>query len=405
MSSDDASLRRGQLSTRALALLLLSAGVVLYFAIDLLLLLFAGVLLAIFLRTLAEWISRYTRLSPRWALLVVLLVLLGLGVGFARFSAPQLAEQVDQLAESVPHAVAQLTDRLERYSWGRWLVDQVRSSFRQPGRGDRGDENGRGGAGAGGPGPDEGGGDARDGGRGAPGDGGAVNGQQIVSTARTLVASLTSAIISLVIILFVGLYLAFDPETYRRGLLRLVPKQRRRRGAEVLAVVGHTLRWWLFGQLLAMVVVGLLMGIGLAVLGVPLALALGVLAGLLEFVPTFGPPIAFIPALLLAFQEATNTGLWVLGLYGVVQTLEAYILTPLIQQRAVELPPVLTISAQVLLGSTLGVLGLLVAVPLVAVVVVVVKLLYVQDKLGDDLEVDGEQEASKETRRDPKAVP
>jgi predicted PurR-regulated permease PerM len=219
------------------------------------------------------------------------------------------------------------------------------------------------------------------------------------------VGVLTSAIISIVVVLFVGLYLAFDPDTYRRGVLRLVPRRHRRRGAEVLGVVGYTLQWWLFGQLLAMLVVGTIMGVGLAVLGVPLALALGVLAGLFEFIPTFGPILAFIPALLLAFQQGTDTALWVLGLYALLQTFEAYMLTPIIQQRAVHLPPVLTIAAQVFLGTTLGAIGLLVAVPLVAVILVLVKMLYVEDKLGDDLDVDGEEEVAKKTRRDPDAVP
>jgi predicted PurR-regulated permease PerM len=408
MSSDDVNLKYGQLSTRALVLFVLLSVVVLYFAIDLLLLLFAGVLFAIFLRTLAEWVSQYTRLSPRWGLLVVVLVLVGLGVGLARFTAPQLAEQVDQLTETVPVAIEQMTERIEEYAWGEWLVRQVRSALQDFGVGDN--AGGDGGGGRGGRGA---GGQAGGGGPGAAGDdagengdqGGGMGGSRVITTAQTIVGMLTSAIISAVIVLFVGLYLAFDPDTYRRGVLRLVPKRHRRRGAEVLGVVGYTLQWWLFGQLIAMLVVGTVMGVGLAVLGVPLALALGVLAGLLEFIPTFGPILAFIPALLLAFQQGTDTALWVLGLYAVLQTGEAYLLTPLIQQRAVHLPPVLTIAAQVFLGTTLGPLGLLVAVPLVAVILVLVKMLYVEDKLGDDLDVDGEEEVAKKTRRDPDAVP
>jgi predicted PurR-regulated permease PerM len=408
MSSDDVNLKYGQLSTRALVLFVLLSVVVLYFAIDLLLLLFAGVLFAIFLRTLAEWVSQYTRLSPRWGLLVVVLVLVGLGVGLARFTAPQLAEQVDQLTETVPVAIEQMTERIEEYAWGEWLVRQVRSALQDFGVGDN--AGGDGGGGRGGRGA---GGQAGGGGPGAAGDdagengdqGGGMGGSRVITTAQTIVGMLTSAIISAVIVLFVGLYLAFDPDTYRRGVLRLVPKRHRRRGAEVLGVVGYTLQWWLFGQLIAMLVVGTVMGVGLAVLGVPLALALGVLAGLLEFIPTFGPPLAFIPALLLALQQGTDTALWVLGLYAVLQTGEAYMLTPLIQQRAVHLPPVVTIAAQVFLGTTLGPLGLLVAVPLVAVILVLVKMLYVQDKLGDDVDVDGEEEVAKKTRRDPDAVP
>lgn len=369
MSSSE-SVPSGRLSTRGLILLLLLAAVVLYFAIDLLLLFFAGILFAIFLHTLAEWVCRYTRLSTRLGLLVVVLLLVGLMAGLYRFTAPQLAEQVDQLTQTLPEAVGQLTDRMDEYSWGRWLREQIESAV-------------------------GGGGDA----------GGGVAASGVVNTAGWVFSVLTNLVVSVVVVLFVGLYLAYDPEPYRRGLLRLVPKRHRLRGAEVLGVIGYTLRWWLFGQILAMLVVGVFVWIGLTLLGVPLALALGVLAGVLEFVPTFGPPLAFVPALLLALQQGADSAVWILVLYVIVQGGEAYLLTPLIQQRAVDLPPVVTVAAQVLLGTTIGPIGLLVAVPLVAVVLVLVKMLYVDDKLGDDVDVAGEDEAASKVRRDDKAVP
>jgi predicted PurR-regulated permease PerM len=183
---------------------------------------------------------------------------------------------------------------------------------------------------------------------------------------------------NLAIVLFVAVYVAADPDTYRQGLLRLVPPASRPRAEEVLARLGATLQRWLIGQLIAMVTIGTAVAVGLTLLGVPLALALGLLAGLLNFVPYLGPVLAFVPAALLALTEGVPTLLWVLGLYALIQALESYVVTPLIQQQAVALPPALIILAQVLLAVTVGWLGLLLATPLTAAVVVVIDMLYVE---------------------------
>jgi len=241
---------------------------------------------------------------------------------------------------------------------------------------------------------------AQSAGAGKPGAAGAGGGEEeekpalkdaqdaVVSQATGAAGRVMDALVAFVILLFTGLYLAAHPQPYIRGLLRLFPLHRRERIGEVLYACGYTLRWWLFGQLLAMAVVGTLMGVGLAFIGVPLAFALGVVAGLFEFIPTLGPLLGLAPAVLLALTQDTTAVMWVLGLYTVVQTFEAYLLTPLVQQRVVHLPPVVTIVAQVFFAWTVGPLGLLIAVPLVAVLMVVVQMLYVEDFLGDDMKVD-----------------
>ncbi|MBA3885767.1 MAG: AI-2E family transporter [Acidobacteria bacterium] len=210
----------------------------------------------------------------------------------------------------------------------------------------------------------------------------------VVDQAAGAAWRVVDGLIALVLVIFAGLYLAAHPQPYIRGVLRMFPLARRHRIGEVMYACGYTLRWWLFGQLLAMAVVGVLMGVGLAIIGVPLAFALGVLAGLFEFIPTLGPMLGLLPALLLALTQGSNTAFWVLGLYSVVQTFEAYLLTPLVQQRVVHLPPVVTIITQVFFAWTVGPIGLLIAVPLVAVIMVIVQMLYVEDFLGDDMKVD-----------------
>lgn len=334
--------------------LVAAGGLFLWIAADLLLVLFAGVLLAVFLSTLTSFVAQFTRFSRGWALTIVVIVLISLAALAVRLFAANLAEQAEELTERVPQAASQFADRLAEYGWGRWLLDRAPE------------------------GPD------------------IATEPQVVERATGAAASVLHAVVGFVIVLFVGLYLAVNPWTYARGLLRLVPPDRRRRAGHVLFAAGYTLRWWLLGQLLAMVIVGTVMGVGLWLIGVPLALALGVLAGLLEFIPTLGPPLAVLPAVLLALVESTQMALYVLILYTGIQTFEAYLLTPMVQQRVVSLPPVITIAAQVLMAWTIGALGLLVAVPLVAVLMIAVQMLYVEDVLSDRMELPPEKAAREE---------
>ena len=325
-------------------------GLLVWFALDLLLMVFAGVLLAIFLRTLAVALARATGLSTGYALASVVFGLIGITVLAGWLYAPRLAEQSDRLTESLPQAVSDLTSRVQEYGWGRWLIDQVSSTASE-------------------------------------GD--------VVTQAQTMASRIMSVGVALVVILFTGLYLAAEPGPYVRGVLRLVPSASRPQAAELLFTIGGVLQWWLLGQALAMAIVGIAMGLGLWLIGVQLALILGVLAGLFEFIPFVGPLLAFGPAILLALANSGEQAAYVLGLYLVIQTLEGYVLTPLVQRKAVELPPVLTIVAQVGLSMAAGAIGLLVAVPLAAAGMVAIQLLYVEDRLGDDVLGEMREEAQR----------
>jgi predicted PurR-regulated permease PerM len=188
---------------------------------------------------------------------------------------------------------------------------------------------------------------------------------------------------------FIGLFLAAQPQVYLTGLLRLLPREKRARAREVLHAIAYTLKWWLIGQFTSMSIVGFLFALGLWLLHVPLALTLGLLAMLLAFIPYIGPLLAAVPAVLFALTQSPTRALYVLVLYTAIQLIESYVLTPLIQRQAVLLPPVLTILAQVLLGVFVGGFGLMLATPLVATVLVLVKMLYIEDILGEPVQVTG----------------
>lgn len=192
-----------------------------------------------------------------------------------------------------------------------------------------------------------------------------------------------------VLVIIAAFYLGLSPGTYRTGLLMVLPPRLRETADETLSAIGHGLQRWIIGQFCAMAVVGVLTFCGLWLLGVPSALALAVIAALLEFIPFLGPVLAAIPALAIAFGESPALALWVLALYLVIQQVEGNVLMPLIQQRVVSLPPVATLFAVLAAGILFGPLGVLLATPLAVVCMIAIKKLWVHDALGEDIDVPG----------------
>ena len=174
----------------------------------------------------------------------------------------------------------------------------------------------------------------------------------------------------LVLVLFLAIYLAIDPGVYRRGLLHLVPRESRRRADEVLGAIAGTLRKWLVTQLIAMIVIGVVTTSVLLALKVRAAIPLGILAGLLEFVPTLGPILSALPAIAMGFVDSPEKALFVTIAYVGIQFIENHLLIPILMKEGIDLPPALTIVAQALMAIVFGILGLLVAVPLLATVMI-----------------------------------
>lgn len=318
-----------------LALLML-----LWYAFDVVLLVFFGVLLAVLLRAPAEWLCERTGMRAGWALAIVILLVSALLAVSALLFGKAVVEQSNQLVEQLPAVWEKVRGRLEHNLLGQRVVEAAEAGSQQ-------------------------------------------SEIDFLSRGLRLVGSTLAALGSLVVVVFLAIFLALAPQTYTGGLLALVAPRRRKRGAEVIEAIGHVLTRWLVGQVALMVIVGTLTGIGLMVLGVPFALPLALIAGLLEFVPYVGPILAAVPAVMVGVAESPELALWVAALYFAVQCLEGYILTPLIQHRAVDLPPALILLSQVLMGVTAGPLGVIVATPLAAVALVAVRMLYVEDILGD----------------------
>lgn len=218
-----------------------------------------------------------------------------------------------------------------------------------------------------------------------------VNGAGIVSSLGRMGWSLGSALIDILIVIVAGVFLAASPTSYRTGLLKLVPRERRALAADTVEASGRALGLWLRGQLIQMVLIGTLTGIGLAIIGVPSALTLGIFAGLLEFVPFIGPIVASIPALLLAATQGMDTFLWTLGLYLLIQQVEGNLIQPLVQRHAVKIPPVILLFAILFAAPLFGLPGILLAAPLAVFVFVLVKRLYVQEALDTPTRLPGER--------------
>jgi predicted PurR-regulated permease PerM len=182
----------------------------------------------------------------------------------------------------------------------------------------------------------------------------------------------------LALVIAAGAFLAVEPKSYVAGLVRRVPRSHRGRAREVLPLAGQSLRQWIKGTAIGMLVIAVLTTVGLSIIGVPAALALGVIAGLLEFVPYVGPAASFVPAVAVALAVSPQKVVAVVALYGAIQFVESFLLIPLLMRGMVRLPPALTLLFQSFMAALFGFLGLLLAVPILAFGKVLVQELYVE---------------------------
>ena len=354
----------------ALAVAALAAGLALaWISATTLLLIFAGILLGVFLdgltRALGVALPRLARLA------LVSLTLAGLLAGLSVYGGATVAQQTREIGQTIQGQSGAVRDWLSRHGIDVRLLRDARSPAVGTSETARSD------------GPDE-----RQGGlaglaAGVLRNAGSVFAEagSVLGPAATVILELFNVLGNALVIVFLGLAVAADPGSYRDGALRFVPPRKRWRAARVLDGAGETLRHWLFGQLVTMLVIFLFTWAGLTSLGVGGAMILGLQAGLLAFVPTIGPLIAGVVIVLASLASGAKSALGALGLYLAVQCLESYVLTPLIQKRALAIPPATIFAGQILLGVLFGLWGIALALPLMAVIKVLLEQLYIEDTL------------------------
>jgi predicted PurR-regulated permease PerM len=327
-------------------LIILSVWTIIY-VFDVVLLVFGAILLAIFLHGLANIVRRYGRVTEGKSVLLVSAVLVLILVLTVWLLAPSIAEQAKNLRQDLPVSAQKASAYISNYSWGRTILEQMPSTDEITQK---------------------------------------VDASTVVSRVGGYFSSTLGVLTNIALMLLLAVYMASEPKLYIHGFTKIFPKKSRKRVREILLEIGETLQWWLVGKGASMLFIGILTWIGLYFLGVPLSLTLGLIAGLFSFVPNFGPILSAVPAILLAFVDSPTKALYVLILFVLVQLVESNLVTPLIERRTVELPPVLTVAAQLALSLLIGAAGLILATPLLAVVMVLVQTIYIQDILGDKTE-------------------
>lgn len=320
------------------------------FVINIVLLVFAGILLAVLLKALSRLIQKLISVSDNISLLIVVAALFLIMSGVSLIIGPSLVDGMENLSKQIPSSLEKLESEIKQFSWGEPLVENIKRSTKD-----------------------------------------FIEDPQATSRITGIFSSAVSGIFGIVVVLIIGLYGAYNPKVYTAGFLKLLPKRKQKRAMEIIDTLDNALIWWMAGQFTSMSIIGILTTIGLLILGIPLAFPLGVIAAVLTFIPNIGPVISALPAVLLGLMESPTTALYVIILYVTTQTIESYIITPMIQKKAVYLPPAILISVQILIGVLLGAFGLLLATPIMVVVIVLVQTIYVQDILGHDVTILGER--------------
>jgi predicted PurR-regulated permease PerM len=311
--------------------------------VSVLLLVFAAVVIAVLLKTLADPVSRHTPLSRGLSLGLVVLTIIALLAGCGWMFGLQITSQVNGILERAPAAWSWIQAHLAANPAGRYILKNVEPST-------------------------------------------LVSGAGVFSGVTAMATNTAGALTEILLVLVGGVYLALDPGLYFNGILLLTPAGLRANIGRALGESGDALRAWLFGQLIAMVLIGVMTGVGMALIHTPSALVLGLFAGLAEFIPLIGPLIGALPALLTALSVSPNQVLWTAIVFVVIQQLECNAIQPIIQRRMVAVAPVVSLFSLAALGVLFGPIGLVLSAPLTVIVVVWVKALYVRDVLGEAID-------------------
>ncbi len=324
-----------------ITLLIVSGFLLLVFYPNFFLLVFAGMFFSVLLNAASNRVAKSLKIKYGLSLALVILFVVGLITGVILLLGPAISQQVSEMTDTLPKSLSNLKKQLSQTTLGEKIVNQV---------------------------PDN------------PQD--LLNGEgSALSRVTGFFSSTLGVFADFIIILISGIFLASDPKTYKNGFTSLFPVSLRQRLTVVMDKVHHTLTLWMAAKLISMTVVGITTAIGLHLLGIPLPYALALIAALFSFIPNIGPYLALVPALLIAFMQGADKALYVAILYFSIQIVETYLITPFVEKKLVAIPPALALFWMVLFGILAGILGLILATPILAALIIIVGELYVKDYL------------------------
>jgi len=299
------------------------------------LLVLAGTLIAIFFRGFSNFIQRKTKWKEEICLAITIIGTLLIFAGLFWLIGTKVQEQIAELTETLPKTIDNAKAKLNESSIGKELVDKLSSKNSM---------------------------------------------DKVQVFAKQFFQSTFGVFGDIYVILLIGIFFTISPKTYTKGMVQLIPPNGQEKADHVLDKLGEQLLNWLKGTLFSMFVVFVLTAIGLAIIGIPLWLVLALLAGLISFIPNFGPLLALIPALLVALMQSPQTAALVGGLYTLIQFIESNFITTFVQKKLLNLPPALLIIAQLIMGALTGAWGLILATPLTVIVIVLVQELYLKNR-------------------------
>lgn len=297
-----------------------------------LLLILAGSLIAVYFRGLGELIRRKTNWKEGVCVVVSVTGTLVLMVLLVWLIGAKTQSQIGQLSDTLPQTIEKAKEKLNQFSLGQKLVEKMSSPKTR---------------------------------------------QKAGSIVQSFFKTSFGVLGDVYVVIFIGIFFTASPKIYKDGIIKLIPPSGKSKAEDVLSSIGTNLKKWLKGKLFAMLVVFVLTSTGLLIIGMPMWLALALIAGILNFIPNFGPLIAIIPAALIGLSQDISTAIWVAVLYILVQVAESNFITPMVQQKLISIPPALIIIAQMLMAPLTGGWGLVLATPLMVILIVVVQKLYI----------------------------
>ena len=317
----------------------------LWFLSGIIILVFGAVLLALILHAISHPIKKHTGMPQRWALVISILLIISAFIIVSWMMGSIVTGQMEDLNQRIPAAWEAFKGKVSQYEYGEQLLHRASN----------------------------------------------LQGAGITAGLGSAAFSVVDGIANFLVVLIGGIFIAAQPALYKEGFLKLIPRSRRGQIDEAFTLTGRALKLWFLGKLISMLCIGVMVSVVFLSMGLPSALALGLMAGLGEFIPYVGSLLAIFPAMLLASSQSWEMMLWVLGAFVVVQQIQGNLVTPLVQQRMVNLPPALTIFALITFAVLFGPIGILFAEPLTVFFFVMIKKLYVRDSLGEKTIIPGEK--------------